>query len=157
MSAAAADVRIEPASWRRAADRRAVIAIRQTVFVEEQQVPVEIEIDGLDPDCRHLLAFDDTGEPVGTARMTGSGHIGRIAVLAEWRGRGVGARLVDAMIEIARQAGLDTVDLDSQVQAVGFYRKLGFALRGDEFMEAGIPHRNMYRSLAGAHGDPSDR
>lgn len=140
-------VRIEPASWQREAEREAMIAIRHEVFVGEQRVPIEIELDGVDPACRHLLAFDAEGRAIGTARMTSTGHIGRIAVVASWRKRGVGARLVETMIELARETGLASVDLDSQVHAVGFYEKLGFQSRGDEFMEAGIPHQNMARRL----------
>ncbi len=125
-----------------------MIGIRREVFVVEQEVPIDIELDGADPDCRHLLAFDPDGRPIGTARMQARGHIGRIAVIKVWRKRGVGARLVEALVEVAREAGLASVDLDSQVHAVGFYEKLGFEARGDVFMEAGIPHQNMVRRLA---------
>ncbi len=125
-----------------------MIGIRREVFVVEQQVPIDIELDGADPDCGHLLAFDPDGRPIGTARMQASGHIGRIAVVKVWRKRGVGARLVEALVAVAREAGLASVDLDSQVHAVGFYEKLGFEARGDVFMEAGIPHQNMVRRLA---------
>lgn len=144
------EIEIVRARWDRAQDREAMIAIRQAVFVEEQQVPVEIELDGSDTGCRHLLAFDRRAAPgraIGTARMSGAGHIGRIAVVPDWRKRRVGARLVAAMIELARDSGFEAVDLDSQTHAVGFYEKLGFAARGDEFMEAGIAHQNMYRPL----------
>jgi predicted GNAT family N-acyltransferase len=79
--------------------------------------------------------------------MQASGHIGRIAVVEDWRNRGVGTRLVEAMIEQARDAELRSVDLDSQTHAVGFYRKLGFEARGDVFMEAGIQHQNMVLTL----------
>jgi predicted GNAT family N-acyltransferase len=140
-------VRIERASWARARDREAMIAIRRAVFVVEQGVPVEIELDGRDPACLHLVAFGPEGAAIGTARMTDAGHVGRIAVLAPWRGRRVGAQLVEAMIGLARDAGLARVDLDSQVQALGFYEKLGFEARGEEFLEAGIPHRNMLLEL----------
>jgi predicted GNAT family N-acyltransferase len=141
------EVRIARASWAVAEDREAMTAIRHAVFVVEQGVPVDLELDGLDPACVHLVAFGPQGDAIGTARMTGSGHVGRIAVLAPWRGRGVGARLVRTMLALARDAGLGSVDLDSQVRAVGFYEKLGFEARGEEFMEAGIPHRNMVLEL----------
>ena len=142
------DVRIEQASWVNEVEREAMIGIRREVFVVEQEVPIEIELDGADPDCRHLLAFDPGGRPIGTARMQANGHIGRIAVVEVWRKRGVGARLVEAMVDGARDLGLASVDLDSQVHAIGFYEKLGFEARGDVFMEAGIPHQNMARRLA---------
>ncbi len=142
------DVRIERTSWASEVEREAMIGIRREVFVVEQEVPIDIELDGADPDCRHLLAFDPDGRPIGTARMHANGHIGRIAVLEVWRKHGIGARLVEALVEAAREAGLASVDLDSQVHAIGFYEKLGFETRGDVFMEAGIPHQNMLRSLA---------
>lgn len=145
---AGAGIRIEAARWRVEDEREAMVAIRHAVFVLEQAVPIEIELDGLDPDCRHLLARDADGRAIGTARMQASGHVGRIAVLREWRGRGVGARLVEAMVERAREAGLETVDLDAQTHAIGFYEKLGFRSRGEVFLEAGIAHQNMLRPLA---------
>lgn len=141
------DVGIIEASWCQETGRELMIGIRREVFVVEQDVPIEIELDGADPDCRHLLAFDPHGRAIGTARMQASGHIGRIAVVADWRKRRVGSRLVEAMIERARAAGLESVDLDSQVHALGFYEKLGFGARGDVFMEAGIPHQNMVKRL----------
>ena len=142
------EIRIERTSWANEVEREAMIGIRHEVFVVEQEVPIEIELDGVDPDCHHLLAFDPRGRSIGTARMQANGHIGRIAVVKPWRKRSVGARLVEVLVEDAREAGLASVDLDSQVHATGFYQKLGFEARGDVFMEAGIPHQNMLRRLA---------
>jgi predicted GNAT family N-acyltransferase len=138
---------IAAASWDREHDRSLMIGIRNEVFVVEQAVPIEIELDGADAHCRHLLAFDAQHRAIGTARMQASGHVGRIAVVAAWRKHGVGSRLVEAMIERARAAGLESVDLDSQVHALGFYEKLGFEVCGEVFMEAGIPHQNMLKEL----------
>ncbi len=142
------DVRIERTSWASEVEREAMIGIRHAVFVVEQAVPIEIELDGVDPDCHHLLAFDPRGRSIGTARMQANGHIGRIAVVKPWRKRSVGARLVEALVEAAREVGLASVDLDAQAHAIGFYEKLGFEPRGDVFMEAGIPHQNMLRRLS---------
>ena len=147
MSARPVPVDIVEASWAQESERERMIGIRRDVFVLEQNVPLDIELDGADSDCRHLLALDPGGRAIGTARMQASGHIGRIAVVADWRGRGVGSRLVEAMIDRAREGGLASVDLDSQVHALGFYEKLGFAAQGDVFMEAGIPHQNMLLRL----------
>lgn len=140
-------MRIVTASWDCEPDRETLIEIRREVFVVEQEVPISIELDGADDTCRHWLALEPGSRPVGTARMQESGHIGRIAVRAEWRGRGIGARLVEEIVAAARRSGLSSVDLDSQVHAIGFYEKLGFTVRGEEFMEAGIPHQNMVRLL----------
>lgn len=116
--------------------------IRRVVFIEEQHVPLEEEWDGRDPDCRHFLALAD-GRPVGTARLLPDAHIGRVAVLAEARGLGIGAALMRAAIEAARRHGHPAVELAAQTHALAFYENLGFQTFGDEFLDAGIPHRNM--------------
>ncbi len=144
---AGSGVHVERSSWSSPDERREMIAIRHAVFIEEQGVPAHLERDVHDAACAHVLAFDATNRPIGTARMQQDGHIGRIAVVSRWRRRGVGSLLVAALIEDARSAGLASVDLDSQIHAVGFYQKLGFAERGDSFMEAGIAHQNMALDL----------
>jgi predicted GNAT family N-acyltransferase len=100
-----------------------------------------------------VIARDADGGPIGTARMQPNGHIGRIAVVARWRKRGVGSRLVHALLAVARETGCASVDLDSQVQAIGFYERLGFVARGGTFMDAGIEHRNMVLELSGLSVD----
>jgi len=125
-----------------------MVSIRTEVFVDEQNVPLEEELDEFDPRCDHVLARDAAGHPIGTARMRGDGHIGRIAVVRRWRKRGIGSQLVRALLDAARELGLDRVDLDSQVQAIGFYETLGFEVKSGIFMDAGIPHRNMTLALA---------
>lgn len=137
--------RIEPADYR--ADFDALRAIRETVFVAEQQVPIEEEWDELDPVCRHVLARDLSGHPIGTGRMSHDGKIGRIAVMPEWRDRGVGAALLRTLLEQAREQGLAEVRLSAQVSALDFYLKHGFAEVGGRFMEAGIEHQTMRRAI----------
>ncbi|MGM0535591.1 MAG: GNAT family N-acetyltransferase [Pseudomonadota bacterium] len=122
--------------------------IRRVVFIEEQQVPQEEEWDGRDPECRHFLALHDT-LPLGTARLLPDAHIGRVAVLPQARGLGIGAALVRAAIEAARRDGHASVALAAQTHAQAFYEHLGFVAFGDEFLDAGIPHRNMRLSLKG--------
>ena len=134
------------ASWDDADDREAAIAVRRAVFVVEQSVPEEHEIDGLDGDCRHVLAVETaTGRAIGTARLMPEGRIGRVAVLAPWRKRGVGAALLRPLIAEAgrRGQGAGVLHLHAQTWTIGFYESLGFAAEGDEFDEAGIPHRHM--------------
>jgi predicted GNAT family N-acyltransferase len=143
-----ARIEIERARWDDLRQREEMSAIRMEVFVAEQQVPADEEIDGRDPACRHVLARDEHGGAIGTARMQQSGHIGRIAVVRAWRRRAVGSRLVAALLDLAREQGLESVDLGAQLQAIGFYERLGFAARGEIFMDAGIPHRNMVLSLS---------
>ena len=121
--------------------------IRTQVFIDEQHVPVELEWDEHDADCIHLLAYDNEGKAVGTARMMADGHIGRMAVLKSCRGRGVGSALLNRLIDIARTQQLEKVFLYAQTTAVGFYERHHFHVTSDEFMDAGIPHREMALDL----------
>ena len=120
--------------------------IRFEVFVEEQGVPAEIELDEHDAQCLHALARAD-GRAVGTARLLPDGHIGRMAVLKSSRGRGIGKALLRALVEAARRRGDREVLLSAQVHALGFYRAEGFAPQGAVYEEAGIPHQAMRRRL----------
>ena len=122
--------------------------IRELVFVREQGVPLALEMDDQDAHCDHALALAEDGRVVGTGRLLPDGHIGRMAVLKEWRAKGVGALLLQALIEQARQRGHARVCLNAQSYAAGFYRRYGFEVSGSEFMEAGIPHVAMQRDLA---------
>jgi predicted GNAT family N-acyltransferase len=134
---------------------RACVEIRRKVFVDGQAVPIEIEFDGLDPDAEHFIAYgggenDESPIALGTARMriiNGAAKAERIAVLEEARGLGLGRALVESIERHARQAGLESVRLDAQVQAAGFYEKLGYLAEGEVFIEAGIDHRRMTKPL----------
>lgn len=125
-----------------------ILSIRETVFVREQHVPVELEVDELDPLSRHLLLFVN-GQPVGTGRLTPAGHIGRLAVLKPFRNKGYGRHLMKQLEQIAIETGLFTVKLAAQTQAVQFYEQLGYQAYGDHFIDAGITHRMMQKRLAG--------
>ena len=124
----------------------ALSSLRRTVFVEEQGVAEDEEWDGADPDCRHFLAEDADGRPIGTARLMPSGQIGRMAVLVEWRGQGIGARLLKLALDSARASDYPSIFLHAQSHAVGFYERAGFKVTGSAFMEAGIEHREMILS-----------
>lgn len=121
--------------------------IRETVFMQEQNVPEELEWDGEDENAIHLLASDKEGNPIGCARILADGHIGRMAVLKEWRNRGVGQALLSHAIEAVQEMGCSQAFLDAQTYAIPFYEKAGFIASGDEFMDAGIPHRHMTLTL----------
>jgi len=121
--------------------------VREKVFVEEQGVSRELEWDEWDARSDHALACDPAGRPIGTARLLPDGRIGRMAVLREWRRRGVGAALMEAMLDQARGRALTRVTLHAQIHAAGFYRRYGFSERGGEFLEAGIPHVEMRLEL----------
>jgi predicted GNAT family N-acyltransferase len=120
--------------------------IRFTVFVDEQRVPPELEMDEHDATSVHALAFAD-GKAIGTGRLLPDGHIGRMAVLKEWRGRGVGLALLRALVDAARERGDRDVVLNSQVHALGFYGAEGFKAEGAVYEEAGIPHQVMRLKL----------
>ena len=140
-----ADFQIKQSSWQ---DNEAALRmIRETVFMQEQNVPEELEWDGLDDAATHLIAWDNCGNPIATARMLNSGHIGRVAVLPAWRGRGIGRAMMQRLLKIAADKGRQEVHLDAQVDALPFYRHLGFSARGEVFMDAGIPHRHMQMTL----------
>lgn len=125
-------------------------AVRETVFVHEQQVPLEEEWDALDPLCRHVIARDTAGLPIGTGRLTPEHRIGRMAVLVDWRGQGVGEAMLAALMAEARKQGWPAVSLNAQVSAEVFYARQGFIPEGERFVEAGIEHQSMRRVLAGS-------
>ena len=137
-------LRIELMPWEKA--RAHAAPIRFTVFVEEQGVPLEIELDEQDPLSIHVVAFENR-KPVATGRLLPDGHIGRMAVLKDWRRRGIGALMLQALIERAKERGCAEVALSAQVHAVPFYRAHGFVPQGDEYLEAGIRHQAMKRRL----------
>jgi predicted GNAT family N-acyltransferase len=123
--------------------------VRETVFVREQGVPVELEWDELDPLCQHVLARDSEGLAIGTGRLTPERKIGRMAVLPAWRGQGVGDAMLDALIQRARAQGWHDLSLHAQASAIGFYARHGFLPQGARFTEAGLEHQTMRRLLDG--------
>ena len=123
-----------------------ICAIRYEVFVDEQNVPEELEIDGLDGEAKHVLAFVD-GVPIGTGRILIDGHIGRVAVLKNYRGHGIGKLIMKELIKWAQDISLKKVWLSSQWHAHSFYLDLGFVCAGEIYKEAGIDHIKMYRTL----------
>ena len=124
------------------------LKVRDVVFIQEQNVPVELEHDEYDTEALHLLAIEmKTKEPVGTARILDKGNgvakIGRVAVLKEFRGHGIGQALMQAAFKTTRELHFTKLMLDAQVSVIPFYENLGFIAEGDVFEDAGIPHRHM--------------
>ena len=136
--------RIELMPWEEA--RADASRIRFAVFIAEQGVPADIELDEHDAVCIHAIAFHE-GQAIGTGRLLPDGHIGRMAVLHEWRGRGIGSAILTKLIEAAVRRGDREVQLSAQVHAVGFYRAHGFHAEGGIYDDAGIPHQAMRRAL----------
>lgn len=124
-------------------------SIRKAVFIEEQGVPPEMELDESDPCAHHILVYANS-IVVGTVRLLELGEgdrqigqIGRMAVLASHRKQGFGSRLLKAVIELGVSRGLSQFELHAQLSAISFYERLGFVARGDIYHEAGIQHRDM--------------
>ena len=137
---------IRDVTWAQEAQK--LRAVRIAVFVVEQNIPDELEWDEHDEMSAHALAEDHDGVPIGCGRLLPDGHIGRLAVLSDWRGQGVGAKLLLHLVELARRRGHARVLLNAQEHAMPFYARYGFAPSGAPFMEAGIPHQEMARLLA---------
>ncbi|MEO9823412.1 MAG: GNAT family N-acetyltransferase [Paracoccaceae bacterium] len=130
-------------------DLAQALAIRRIVFIEGQNVPEDREVDGCDGEALHLLLVEND-VAIGTARLMlegETGKIGRVAVLKEHRGRGFGIALIEKSYEVLREHGAARAKLGAQTYAIGFYEKLGFTVQGPEYIDAGIPHRDMVRPL----------
>lgn len=138
-------LRIVEGDWDELAPRAQ--PLRTAVFVEEQGVPAALEWDEHDAASRHFLALAD-GHVVGTARLLPDGKVGRMAVSPEWRRRGVGRALLEAVCAAARRDGHAELTLAAQLHALPFYGNLGFQAFGEPFEEAGLPHRMMRRRLS---------
>jgi predicted GNAT family N-acyltransferase len=123
-------------------------AIRQEVFVLEQLVPVELELDEMDACCVHAVAYDNGGNAIATGRLLPDAHIGRMAVRKAARGSGVGSALLQRLMQVAEQRGEAGVVLSAQIQAEAFYGRHGFVREGDEYMDAGIAHVMMRHRFA---------
>jgi len=139
-------MRVELLSWEKAEPLAA--PIRFAIFVEDQQA-AGFELDDLDKDCVHAVAYDDGGKAIATARLLPDGQVGRMAVVKEWRRRGVGAALLEALINEARKRGLSEVRLSAPVQALEFYRSQGFVADGKIQQVQGALRQAMRKPLAG--------
>lgn len=121
--------------------------IRETVFINEQNIPITEEWDQFDALSTHILAWDRQNQPIGIGRLLPNGYLGRIAVLKTWRGKGIGKALVFYLINLGKHQ-FSTLHLHAQFSTVNFYRKLGFIPIGESFLEVGIPHQLMRLEMA---------
>ncbi len=117
--------------------------VRTVVFIDEQQIPINLEWDDLDATAQHLLVTSDANEPIACARLPQNGSIGRMAVLKEWRGLGVGAALLKKAIEMHQQQGVKMITLSAQVHVIPFYEKAGFEVISQPYLDANIQHLDM--------------
>jgi len=136
-------------SWQQ--DKDKLQCVRYAVFVEEQQIPADLEWDEKDKDAIHVIAVNDSDQPVATGRLLADGQIGRMAVLAEWRGKGVGRSILNLLLAAAHQRGVRIIKLSSQQTACGFYLKQGFIQTGDPYQEAERQHVAMHLQLGDNH------
>jgi len=139
------NINIKIADWNN--DKDQLSSIRRSVFIEEQNVPEEMEWDEFDESSIHFLVTLD-GQTVACARLKKDGQIGRMAVLAECRHQGIGSKLLQLVLETASNQTIDPVYLHAQVNAISFYERLGFTCQGEVFFEANIPHREMFKKSA---------
>lgn len=142
-----AGFRVEVCDWVNASEREALLAVRDEVFVREQHVPVELDRDEDDPLSVHVLARALDGTAIGTGRLAPDGRIGRMAVVGEWRGRGVGTMLLQTLLDLARARRFEAVTVHAQRDAAPFYVRHGFQQEGEPFEEASIPHLHMRRRI----------
>ena len=143
----ASNIRIRIGTWDRL--KGDATPIRHEVFVVEQRVPQELEIDDMDEVSIHAVAYDAAGFPIGTGRLLTDGHIGRMAVLQSSRGAGVGSQILSTLIAEARGMGFHKVALHAQLHAMPFYERHGFVAEGEPFDDAGIQHKVMMLDLSG--------
>lgn len=136
---------ISETRWQKHAD--ALSQIRRQVFIEEQSVPEELEWDAHDQDAVHLIAWSLGAMPVGCLRLLPNYSLGRMAVLAEFRGQGIGGALLAAAIDFAQEANWPFITLSAQTHAIGFYEQAGFIVESEEYLDANIPHRDMRLSM----------
>lgn len=140
------DIRIRKTTW--TADHLPLSSIRRKVFIEEQHVPEDMEWDEYDAASVHFLAVDGADHAIGCVRLLPTGQISRLCVLEEHRTEGIGRALLEAAIAEAQLGGLKEIFLHAQTHATSFYESAGFLVDGGIFIEAGIPHRLMVKTLA---------
>ena len=128
-------------------DKIALSKIRRKVFIDEQSVPEQLEWDEDDEACSHVLVTDKHNTPIATGRMKPDGHIGRMAVLKDYRNSGIGSAVLKELLKSAVSRNLNHVYLYAQITAIPFYEKQGFKISSDEFMDAGISHKTMQLTL----------
>ena len=138
------NLKIVSGSWDDLAQDARVI--REAVFIQEQQIAPEDEWDAEDTISTHFVAYLQD-HPVATARLLKNHSIGRVAVLQSARGTGIGQNIMQAVIDQAKTEQREFLKLSSQVHAIGFYQNLGFDVQGEEYLDCGIPHIDMYLSL----------
>lgn len=124
--------------------------VRTKVFVEEQGVPISLEIDEFDKSAKHFIVYDDE-QPIGAGRIreidTGTAKVERVCILQEYRGQHLGFLIMNALEKDAESSGMTKIVLNAQSYAIPFYERLGYSVNSPEFMDADIPHRAMVKEI----------
>jgi predicted GNAT family N-acyltransferase len=144
-------IKVKQTSWENSSE--CLTDIRYNVFVEEQHVPINEEIDEDDPHAVHWIAYDSDNKAIATGRLLSNGQVGRMAVLKEFRGRGVGSSLMRSIIRYANREDIRALGLNSQIKAIPFYERFGFIVQKEPFMDAGILHQYMLLNLQNNQGN----
>jgi len=142
----ATEITIHEADWE--TDQQQLAYVRTVVFIQEQQVPAELEMDGMDGNCRHVKAINAKGDVIATARLLPNHYIGRMCVLKPYRKLGIGGLMLSFFIDLARDNNFKSLKLNAQISAIPFYRQYGFIEDSDVFMEADIEHVHMTLTIA---------
>jgi len=137
---------VKTTSWKD--NKKSLSEIRRKVFIEEQNVPEELEWDEYDQDCIHVLVTDENNKAIACGRLKTDGHIGRMAVLKAYRSAGIGTSILKELLAHAKSLNIEKVYLHAQTSAISFYEKQGFEVISEEFMDAGIPHKSMNKLLS---------
>ena len=140
------EITISPATWE--TDHQLLTWVRTLVFIQEQQVPAELEMDGKDANCHHVKAVNSKGKVIGTARLLPNHYIGRMCVLKQYRNKGIGGKMLDYFIKLAHKENIDCLMLNAQITALPFYQQYGFVADSKVFIEADIEHVHMTLSIA---------
>ncbi|MCC5932979.1 MAG: GNAT family N-acetyltransferase [Candidatus Cyclonatronum sp.] len=140
-SARYSDYTVKAASWEKYSHD--ILSVRFSVFVHEQKVPIELEVDGFDPVSHHVVVYNSSGKPVATGRLTPDGKLGRMSVLKEYRGKYLGHLLMVQLMSKAFKQGHRIIELSAQTHAIPFYQKYGFNTVGRVYDDAGLPHQKM--------------
>lgn len=137
--------KIKKTSWNE--NKNALSEIRRKVFIDEQNVPEELEWDNHDQNCTHILVTDEDNNAIACGRLKADGHIGRMAVLKSYRSMGIGSSILKKLLNHAESLNIEKVYLHAQISAVSFYEKQGFKVISEEFMDAGIAHKSMEKKI----------
>ena len=124
--------------------RSELLEIRIQVFVKEQSVPIEEEEDASDPGSIHIIVYSSSGQAAATGRLTPKGWIGRMAVLKEYRGLGLGLTILKELTALGFEHSLTEIWLSAQTHAIPFYEKLGYKIHGEIYDDCNIPHQDMF-------------